>query len=43
MTRVPGDRTTAAGWHARARAALSKIADPEDRSPIVADLDSLLI
>jgi hypothetical protein len=38
---VAGDRLAASGWQARARVALGEIADPEDRSPIEADLESL--
>ena len=40
---VAGDRITASGWQARARAALAAVADPEDRAQIEADLDSLSI
>lgn len=40
---VAGDRLGAAAWQARARTALAEIADPADRAPIEADLDSLEI
>jgi hypothetical protein len=40
---VAGDRPAAAGWQARARAALAEIADAEDRAHIEADLASLEI
>jgi hypothetical protein len=38
---VAGDRPAASGWEARARTALAEIAEPEDRSQIEADLESL--